>query len=426
MWQFKRVLERQEVPSVEDYYYDYLYSYNYNKKRAIAAINRAAIACTLVVAAYLLETATPQLLDLTMGISASKIIACLFFVTWCKSAVEAVSAFLEPLGGESQPNLQQNDSRSRVRFFQPSLSAILVIMIAAVAVGVHMFFVFLHSDLCPHNPQPRPEQCDRYSGVLSNLDPHSRGMYFILKQNNYSAGDHQTAHSMKAVTAWHAQTLKKYNLFQEVDIPLVEEAEIFAFDNVVNAFTGWLRWKPVMVFLRLLSELVSPSFFPADDIFVPWPSPQEGVEILKFAGGEALDNIALSNAAAINVTSDEAIEYLATAGLAAHHLRACNERCERSAAFLVDYTLFSRAPVRIGYEGYGAIAYFNSAMKLTHIHCSHCGGANTSLIVAPGDELWQHAKWVFRVSMLITCTIKDHLVGTHLMCVPLQQRLVSL
>lgn len=65
--------------------------------------------------------------------------------------------------------------------------------------------------------------------------------------------------------------------------------------------------------------------------------------------------------------------------------------------------------------GYGAIAYFNSAMKLTHINCSHCGGANKSLIVAPGDELWQHAKWVFRVSMLVTCTIKDHLVGVHLM-----------
>jgi hypothetical protein len=316
---------------------------------------------------------------------------------------------------------------SRVRRYKPFVRAISVIAIAAVAIGVHIFFMFLHStDLCPHNPQPRPEQCDRYRGVLSYLDGHTRGMFFVLKQTNYSAGNHQTAHSMKAVTEWHAQTLKKYNLFQEVDIPLVEEAEIFAFDNVVNAFTGWMRYRKVMVFLSAVSQWVSPAFFPADDIFVPWSSPVEGVEVLKFAGGEALERIALSDAAsgatAIDVTSDEAIEYLATAGLAAHHLRACSEPSERSAAFFVDYTLFSRAPVRIGYEGYGAIAYFNSAMKLTHINCSHCGGANMSLIVAPGDELWQHAKWVFRVSMLITCTIKDHLVGTHLMYVPLQQR----
>jgi hypothetical protein len=295
-----------------------------------------------------------------------------------------------------------------------------------LAVGVHLFFILLHSDLCPHNPQPRPEQCDRHSGVLSYLDAHTRSMYSIMKQNNYSAGDHQTAHSMKPAAAWHAQRLKKYNLFQEVDIPLVEEAEIFAFDNIMNAFTGWLRSRKVVTLLRVLSEWVSDSFFPADDIFVPWPSPLEGVEVLKFAGGEALERIALGNAATIDVSSDEAIEYLATAGLAAHNLRACSERCERSAAFLVDYTLFSRAPVRIGYEGYGAIAYFNSAMKLSHINCSHCGGANTSLIVAPGDELWPHAKWVFRVSMLVTCTVKDHLVGVHLMCVPLQQRVASL
>jgi hypothetical protein len=413
MWLYKKVLEREKAKD--------------SAKRAIAAINLAAVGCALATAAYVLETAMPQLPELMLGISVSKTIACLVFVTWCRSALEEVGTVLEPLDGKSQPKPQHNELRLRLRFFNWRALRNLVMMIAAaVAVGltVHVFFIFLHSDLCPHKPQPRPERCDQHSGVFSYLDAHTRGMYYIMKQTNYSAGDHQTAHSMQAVTAWQAQKLKTYNLFQEVDIPVVEEAEIFAFDNIMNAFNGWLRWHTVKVFLRLLSEWVSPSFFPADDIFVPWSSPMEGVEVLKFAGGEALERIALNKAeagaATVDVTSDQAIEYLATAGLAAHHLRACRERCERSAAFLVDYTLFSRAPVRTGYEGYGAIAYFNSAMKLTHINCSHCGGANTSLHVAPGDELWQHAKWVFRVSMLITCTIKDHLVGVHLMCVPPQ------
>jgi hypothetical protein len=391
------------------------------ERHAIDAIYRARNGCALVVAAHVLETALPQLPELALDISLSKTIWCYVFVTRIWSALEAVGTFLRPLHGKSRPRPQQNS-------YLRALLILAVMIVSAVVVGllVHVFYIYVHSDICPHNPQPRPEQCDRFSDKLSHLDAHTRGFYHILKTN---PGDPQTAQSMKAETAWHAQTLKKYNLFQEVDIPLQEEAEIFVFDNIVNAFSSWSKWSAVKTSLRLLSEWVSDSFFPPDDIFMPWSSPPEGIEALKFAGGEAIENIALNNAAsgaaAINVTSDEAIEYLATAGLAAHHLRACSERCERDAAFSVDYTIFSRAPVRTGYEGYGAIAYFNSAMKLTHINCSHCGGANMSLIVAPGDELWQHAKWVFRVSMLVTCTIKDHLVGVHLMCVPLQQRVAS-
>jgi hypothetical protein len=402
---------------------------NQEERQAIDAINRAAAGCALVVAARLLETALPQLHDVALGVSLPNIIWCLVFLTRFSSALRAVGAFLSPLDRESRPRPKQNDVGSWVRFFKPkpllrALFILVAMMVAAVFIGlcVNTFYKSVHSDICPHDPQPRPEQCDRYSRYLSHLDAHSRAFYFILKT---LPGSPQTAHNMKAETVWHAQTLKKYNLFQEVDVPLQEEAEIFVFDNIVNAFSSWLRWSKVKASLQLLSDWVSPIFFPADDIFFSWPSPAEGIEALKFAGGEAIERIALGNAAAINVTSDEAIEYLATAGLAAHHLRACSERCERDAAFLVDYTLFSRAPVRVGYEGYGAIAYFNREMKLTHINCSHCGGANMSLIVAPGDELWLHAKWVFRVSMLVTCTIKDHLVGVHLMCVQLQQRVAS-
>jgi len=418
MWQYKKVLEREEAKDCT--------------KRAVAAINLAAVGCALAIAAFALEALMPQQPELMLSISVSKIIACFVFVTWGRAALQEVGAVLQPLDRTSQPKPQNNGFWSRLPSSNwRALRNLVMIIAAPMAIGLvaHVFFTFLHSDICPHKPLPRPEQCDRFSSVLSHLDAHTRGMYYILKQTNYSAGDHQTAQSMTAVTAWRAQKLRKYNLFQEVDIPVVEEAAIFAFDNIVNAFTGWLRWLKVKVLLQLLSEWVSPSFFPADDIFMLWPSPQEGVEALKFAGGQALERIALNtatSAAAVNVTSDEAIQYLATAGLAAHHLRACTERCDRNAAFLVDYTLFSRAPVRNGYEGYGAIAYFDGAMKVTHINCSHCGGANVSMLVAPGDELWEHAKWVFKVSMLVTCTIKDHLVGVHLMCVPLQQRVASL
>jgi hypothetical protein len=128
MWQFKKVLERKEFNDSNR---------KQQKKRAIAAINRAAVACALVVAGYVLETAVPQLHELTMGISASKIIACLVFVIWCRSALEAVDAFLDPKGGESQPKPLLHDFRSRFQFlYKPFLSAILVITIAAVAIIV--------------------------------------------------------------------------------------------------------------------------------------------------------------------------------------------------------------------------------------------------------------------------------------------------
>ncbi len=91
MWQFKKKLEREELKTP---------SKKQQKERATAAINRAAAACALVVAIHVLETALPQLLELPMGISTSKIIACLVFVTWCRSALEAVGAFLDPLGGK--------------------------------------------------------------------------------------------------------------------------------------------------------------------------------------------------------------------------------------------------------------------------------------------------------------------------------------
>jgi hypothetical protein len=38
-------------------------------------------------------------------------------------------------------------------------------------------------------------------------------------------------------------------------------------------------------------------------------------------------------------------------------------------------------------------------------------------MLSPGDALWEQAKWVFKVSMLVFCIIKEHLVAAHLMCV---------
>jgi hypothetical protein len=383
-----------------------------NNPETKSAINKAVIGIALNVVVFLLQSKIQQQLHVP-GLNLSKVTTLFLFVFYFRSVVEKV-------GREQSEAVQATVQASRIRAPVRLMGIVFAIVVLA-ALFMHLFFGILHSDFCPHKPNPRPALCDKkeFNDAFSNVDAHTRAMYYLLKTVNFSAGSHQTSESMKLPTSWKAQALKKFNVFQEVDIPIQEENHIFAFHNIIDSFTSWLRWTCTKQVFNFLAKFVSPFFFPDNDVFVMWSSSQEGTDALKFAGGVALENVALnrgSDSPALNVTSDDAIERLATVGLAAHHLRSCDSGiCESGADFLIDYTHFSSMPVRVGYEGYGAIAYFSGTMKLVSIYCSHCGGANVSMIVAPGHELWEHAKWVFKVSMLVTCTIKDHLVGTHLM-----------
>jgi hypothetical protein len=395
----------------------WLYKNFAKEQKTKSEINKAAMAVALNVAVYALESFIfPEL----QSFGLSKAISILMFATCWRSVVQQVGRdvdLMNPVtGGQAEPSIDMQTNRSVLYVFSKFIAIIIVPV--GLAFSMHMFYSLLHSDFCPHKPSPRHKLCDKFDDVFSQLDAHTRAMFYVMKTTNYSAGAHQTAASMRMPTSWNAQTLKKYNLFQEIDIPMHEEGHIFAFHDIVNSFQTWMRWFPVKKSLEVLSSWVNPLAFPDDDVFVRWPSLEDGIEALKFAGGDALENIAL-NVPSLNVTSDDAIGRLAMVGLAAHHLRACRHNCDADAEFEVDYTDFSSMPVRQGYEGYGAIAYFSRTIQVTRIHCSHCGGPNVSMMLKPGDELWEHAKWVFKVSMLLTCTIKDHLVGTHLMCVTL-------
>ena len=53
--------------------------------------------------------------------------------------------------------------------------------------------------------------------------------------------------------------------------------------------------------------------------------------------------------------------------------------------------------MRPGFEGYGAVAYFDEAAALLEIHwCAGDGGNGTA--VRPGDAGWAHAKWAFKTT----------------------------
>jgi hypothetical protein len=69
--------------------------------------------------------------------------------------------------------------------------------------------------------------------------------------------------------------------------------------------------------------------------------------------------------------------------------------------------------VRPGFEGYGAVAYFDEAAALLEIHwCAGDGGNGTA--VRPGDAGWAHAKWAFKTTAFVAMTADDHLVKLHL------------
>ena len=76
--------------------------------------------------------------------------------------------------------------------------------------------------------------------------------------------------------------------------------------------------------------------------------------------------------------------------------------------FEVDTTALSGLKVRKGFEKYGAKAVFAMDRKIKHIHV-----CEFDKDVLPGDEEWEHAKWVWKISVLTHVNIGPHFVELH-------------
>ena len=74
----------------------------------------------------------------------------------------------------------------------------------------------------------------------------------------------------------------------------------------------------------------------------------------------------------------------------------------------VDTTALGSLPVRPGYAKLGANAVFSENAKLLHIFVS-----NLNKIVLPGDEEWEHAKFAWKVSLMVFISIGPHLGHCH-------------
>lgn len=103
------------------------------------------------------------------------------------------------------------------------------------------------------------------------------------------------------------------------------------------------------------------------------------------------------------MTSDEAISRFVASGIAAHTL------VRKGGVLQSDFSWLAGLEVRPGYEGYGALAKFDRT-NMTLLSITVKGEELT-----PASPDWAHAKWLYKSSALVGITLRDHLVGIHLL-----------
>mmetsp|Transcript_18325 Transcript_18325/g.51595 ORF Transcript_18325/g.51595 Transcript_18325/m.51595 type:complete len:900 (+) Transcript_18325:2459-5158(+) len=160
--------------------------------------------------------------------------------------------------------------------------------------------------------------------------------------------------------------------------------------------------------------------------------------VMRRLAGESMPEPASASAVSYDygdslASIDEGLAQIAFGGLAAHVLRKldavevasqetkdgrqshatpCNHvpRAPVGSTFVSDFTWMCTLGVRPGFERYGAAAYFNEHAQLIAIWWSH----GQAMLTQVDGERWIHAAWAYRCSALTGVTLRDHLVGTHL------------
>ena len=122
--------------------------------------------------------------------------------------------------------------------------------------------------------------------------------------------------------------------------------------------------------------------------------------------------------------NDEFLSKLAFGGYAAHYTKpyvADNHKLfeeldnqniipeQQDIAYISDISFLSKYKVRQRYDKYGAIAYFDFEYKILAIYVSHLNKFEK----VPDEDTtvtWEHAKWVWRVSVSVATFLEIILV----------------
>ena len=269
-------------------------------------------------------------------------------------------------------------------------------------------------DVCSSHPVELRELhsagCD--SDVLSSIDGHTRLWYRMIKEINLAqfqmdGGSSPPASSIPLPSS-EGEYAKK-SLHFGLQAPALDPE-----DSPVETWEDWVA----QLVDELWGQLVnSKTLFPVTDMDTAWASRKQAEEVLKAAAGTGFD-LPTPNKdwSGIDMTSDEALTHMVFSGVAAHHLVAVGSpyfaqfsdlthstAAANGAAYVVDFSFMADLPTREGFEAFGATAYFDGAGRPLQIYWCH-----GQQLVSPGEKDWEHAKFVWRSSVVLGLCPHSH------------------
>ncbi len=332
-----------------------------------------------------------------------------------KDDLDAIRELLKNQDGNGIKRSKKNE-RSYRRYYA-GLYAFLVfvalLMLQSFASYVHTSLSSTSGNICSHlekcNCALSIEQ-EKLCMVGDEIDANTRLFYNLF---SIMAGVKEEDKNNIQPEEGEYASLKKTRVSSGIWVPIVRWGK------------SWTKRLQTLVSMLALKYLQDASSWPMVDINTTWKdfvkgklgknedtwSTTDWQDILKISGGRMLPPFLGINTE-LDVASDDAITYFSFSGLAAHAVEAVTgeEKSLTNATYKVDFDWMYRFDVRFPFEKYGAIAYFDDELRPLNIYWSH-----KQKSVYPHDEDWNHAKWVFKCSVLTGVTLKDHLLGLHLL-----------
>lgn len=257
--------------------------------------------------------------------------------------------------------------------------------------------------------------CTQGTELVSKLDLHTLFMFKMLKwQHEGFRADPWWDPKNSAIVSepWFQGKLLKEHVHFGVTAPKHDPEDsglVGLAGQIQGRISAGIEWYLVAL--------------PLEDKDVEWESLTQARDTIALTAGKDIPHSLIPWERYNDVSSDEVVSMIAFAGLASHrlikitsdnflqlpeHLQVLAKKF--NTVYISDWSWMYGLKVREGFEPYGATAFFGESTELFGIWWPH--GNKT---VLPGEKEWVHVKWVWRCSVVTGATLRDHLIGTHMM-----------
>jgi len=336
----------------------------------------------------------------------------------------------KPTAAGKKPGKSKSETRRKKlrRLRLPKMAVFVSIAVVLLAVGVQFMLTANGTDVCKYeeydkNDAMKQHLCAQATEAMSKLDSHTKIMFSIAKGFFAEERKQNITLDGKSINIpKYKEKLPKKHLHFGVLAPIEDQEDV----PVITLSDHIDKYK-TSAFFRWLGD---PFFHPLVDLDEPWKSLEVARQSMATAAGRDLPEPNIpwrgeeSGARrAWDVTSDEAISMICFSGLAAQHLVRVGSRvyshlpapiqqacADSNASYVVDFSWMSTLEVRDGFERYGATVFIDEDANVIKMYWAH-----GDKFINPGEAGWEHVKWVFRSSLVTGVTLKDHLIGIHMM-----------